>query len=269
MQMPEIFDSKSAICLEFPFKLMVFFRIFESLTRPVSMRIVLRLMLFMFFLHSCELETKRMRGYEVHGIDVSHYQSIINWDLVAQQQVDFVFVKATEGETFTDSMYCINWNELERLGMRRGAYHFYRPGVPAELQAANFISEVSMQAGDLPPVLDVEVMEGSTARDLVQGIRTWMYLVESHFKIRPILYSNLRFYQRFLAGHFVDYPVWIARYNTLVPHLGDEKTWAFWQYGNRGRMDGIEGHVDFNVFHGSLLQLDELCLNPPPVLSLR
>ena len=75
---------------------------------------------------SCNTVTERMPHFTVHGIDVSHYQSKINWDTVATQKIDFAFVKATEGEEFSDNLFCSNWSDIKRVGIRRGAYHFFQ-----------------------------------------------------------------------------------------------------------------------------------------------
>ncbi|GJM31475.1 MAG: hypothetical protein DHS20C18_04760 [Saprospiraceae bacterium] len=222
---------------------------------------------FIFLLLSCESETIRKESFEMHGIDVSHYQSRINWDTVAAQEIHFAFVKASEGYYYTDSLYCDNWEHMQRVGIKRGAYHFYRPSISAEIQASNFTNMVDLEFGDLPPVLDVEVLDGVSKIKLITGIREWLYAVEIKYSIKPILYTNLKFYNRYLAGHFIDYPIWIARYNTREPRLACGRDWQFWQYGNRGRLKGIEGHVDFNVFNGNGAQLEDLCLAPKAALS--
>ena len=216
---------------------------------------------------SCEVPTTRLDYYEVHGIDVSHYQSRINWDSIAAQGVHFAFVKATEGETLADSLYCRNWAEMQRVDLLRGAYHFYRPTVPAERPARNFMNSVALDYGDLPPVLDVEVLDGVSKVELINGVKTWLFLAEIHYNVKPILYSNLKFYNKYLAGHFDEYPLWIARYSFREPTLACGSDWLFWQYGNRGRLAGIRGNVDFNVFNGSLPELEMLCVTAPPVLS--
>jgi len=219
--------------------------------------------------YACQLETKRMSNYAVHGIDVSHHQSFINWDSVAMAEVDFAFVKATEGMTFSDSLFRQNWPKIKSAGIKRGAYHFFRPRTAADEQASNFTAHVELEEGDLPPVLDVEVLDGVSKVQLLTGILNWLYLIEIHYGVRPILYTNLKFYNKYLAGHFDEYPLWIARYNTREPTLACGRDWQFWQYGNRGRVDGITGDVDFNVFYGSLQQLDSLCYYESPVLSNR
>ncbi len=222
---------------------------------------------FLLLGYACQLTTVRLDKYEVHGIDVSHYQSFIDWDRVAAQGVDFAFMKATEGQMMVDTLFVENWEQSKTTGLKRGAYHFYRPTVSAEMQARHFMQAVNLDYGDLPPVLDVEVLDGVSKAKLLVGIRTWLYLTEIHYGVKPILYSNLKFYNKYLAGHFTDYPIWVARYSNRLPRLACGTDWEFWQYGNRGRIEGIEGHVDFNVFHGTMAELESLCLQPVSVFS--
>lgn len=224
--------------------------------------------LFLLLFSSCDQHTERLNGYAVHGIDISHYQSYVDWDTLATENIQFAFVKATEGMTMVDTLFCHNWEEMKRVGIKRGAYHFFRPTIDAEIQATNFIDMLEMSHGDLPPVLDIEVLDGVSNLQLIAGIQTWLNLVQIHTNIKPIIYTNLNFYNRHLAGHFTDYPTWIARYNDdREPSLADNTDWQFWQYGNRGRIKGIQGDVDFNVFYGSMEDLEKLCLTPQVVLS--
>ena len=231
------------------------------------MRYVVNISFIITVLMACEHRTVRLEQFEVHGIDVSHYQSLINWDSVRAGGIHFAFVKATEGIRMVDTLFCHNWGEMERVGLYRGAYHFFRPTLSAELQAENFLRAVDMENGDLPPVLDVEVLDGVSRVQLITGVRTWLYLLEIRYNTKPVLYTNLNFYNKYLAGHFNDYPIWIARYSPREPRLACGRDWQFWQYGNQGRLSGIEGDVDFNVFNGSLTELERLCLFPPIILS--
>lgn len=218
--------------------------------------------LFLTTVWACDQHTTRRYDYVVHGIDISHYQSFVNWDTVAAQDIHFAFVKATEGLMMSDTMFCHNWTEMKRVGLKRGAYHFYRPTISAREQADNFSRLVEMEYGDMPPVLDVEVLDGVSKTILINGIRTWLYQIEIRYNVKPIIYTNLKFYNKILAGHFNDYPVWIARYSFREPILASGRDWHFWQYGNRGRIKGVFGNVDFNVFNGTELDLERLCLTP-------
>ena len=218
-------------------------------------------------LFACNEQTVRKQGFEVHGIDVSHYQKHIDWPAIAAQDVQFAFVKATEGETMIDTLFCKNWFEIEAAGIKRGAYHFFRPTISAETQAWNFLSAIYLEDGDLAPVLDVEVTDGLEAEALRQGVRIWLRMVEDFYKIKPIIYTNQKFFNNYLAGHFQNYTIWIARYSSWrKPNLHAGHSWHFWQYGNRGRLQGIDGDVDFNVFHGTREELENFCLKRPEPL---
>ena len=223
-------------------------------------RIILLCFIGIFF--SCNPITERMETFAIHGIDVSHYQAQINWPLVAQQNIKFAFVKATEGESLKDSLFAKNWTAMKEVGLHRGAYHFFRPTKPASIQADHFLKQVQLEPGDLPPVLDVEVTDGVEEGPLLSRMKTWLAIVERHCGIRPIIYTNLNFYHRHLAGYFDDYPIWIARYSSRTPQLASGQKWQFWQYGNRGKLEGIHGYVDFNVFHGDYEELTEMTYQP-------
>ncbi len=218
-------------------------------------------------LFSCQDDTLRLTTYEVHGIDVSHYQSYIDWEAVANEDITFAFVKAGEGITISDSLFSHNWKEMKRVGIIRGAYHFFRPEVSATKQAYSFIKNVRLESGDLPPVLDVEVTGNLSKKELVKSVKEWIIVIEKEYKTKPILYTNMKMYHKYFEGQLEDHPVWIARYNSRIPYLSPNKNWDFWQYGNRGRLAGIKGHVDFNVFRGTQHELEKMCVYYEPVLS--
>lgn len=225
-------------------------------------RMIALVLLASLLVNSCKRPTERLDGFGVHGIDVSHYQKEINWEEVMREQVHFAFVKATEGQTYRDSIYCHNWDEMQRVGIMRGAYHFYVPSVHPLEQANNYIGTVDLAGGDLPPVLDFEKTGGKTAAAIRSDLRVWLDEVEAFFGVKPIIYTNQQLYHRYLKGHFDGYPLWVARYNTIAPDMPRHQPWTFWQYGNRGRIAGISGPVDFNVFNGRVGDLWELGYEP-------
>lgn len=212
--------------------------------------------------HSVGLRSSEM----LHGLDVSHHQKRIAWDSVAiKDPVDFVFVKATEGGDFVDSLFCKNWDDLRRLGIRRGAYHFFRAYGCGEDQAHNFLSQVSMEPGDIAPVLDIEVLDDIDPEVMAHEALIWLQTVQQCLGVQPIIYTNQHFYERYLAAHFEDYPLWIARYSDEKPALAAGKNWDIWQFSNQGCIEGITHKVDLNVFMGSHAMLDRLCWYPAMV----
>lgn len=215
-------------------------------------------LVFAFLSQGCEKNTKRISGFEVHGIDVSHYQNFIHWDSVASQEIKFAFVKATEGESISDSLFQQNWEGLKNNNIRKGAYHYFHPATNVLNQFNNFNRQVQYERGDLPPVIDIEETNGRSKEEIIKSIKEWINLVETNYKVKPIIYTNFKFYNAYIGGNFDQYPIWIAKYSYEEPTLDYGDTWTFWQYGNRGRIKGIKGDVDFNVFNGSLDDLDNL-----------
>lgn len=216
---------------------------------------------------ACNEQTVRKDHFEVHGIDVSHYQKEIDWPLVAAQDVAFAFVKASEGETYKDRYFCENWDAMKDAGIKRGAYHFFRPTLSAEMQAKNFIEQASLEDGDFAPVLDIEVLDNVSPEQLRAGVNTWIQIVEDHFKVKPIIYTYQKFYNKYLSGYYEEHPLWIARYSSWrKPRLKSNQSWQFWQYGSKGQLDGVDGPVDLNVFKGSVDDLSDFCLVRPAPL---
>lgn len=205
--------------------------------------------------------------FEIHGIDVSRYQKRINWPMVQQMRdkdisLGFAFMKATEGTTLTDTEFKRNWRKAAEAGLVRGAYHFmvaYRSG---RQQAAHFIKTVTLLPGDLPPVLDVETLGGTSVAEMQKNVREWLQVVEEHYQVKPIIYSNASFYNNYLDGLFSDYPLWVAHYwERNKPRVN--RHWHFWQHNEGGRVNGIDAFVDFNVFNGDSTAFRSLLVKSP------
>lgn len=192
--------------------------------------------------------------YEIHGIDVSKYQQRIDWPAIKSMrvgdiQLGFAFIKATEGTRLTDRQFDRNWEEAKSAGITRGAYHFFLPQRDGKEQAAHFISQVRLESGDMPPVLDVEQRYGVPIPTLRKRVQDFLTALEEHYRVKPILYTNVSFYQQVLGPEFDDYPLWVAHYlQKDKPRI--DRPWLLWQHSESGRVNGIRGAVDFNVFNG-------------------
>lgn len=202
-------------------------------------------------------------GYQVHGIDISHYQGEVDWKMLKQTRqgqfpINFVFMKATEGGDFSDDKFVANFDSARAHGFVRGAYHFYNPKTDAHKQADFFIQSVKLEPGDLPPVLDIE-KKGRDVKKLQQDLKVWLRKVENHYGVKPIIYASYKFKTRYLNDSvFNSYPYWIAHY--YVDSVQYQGEWKFWQHTDVGTLPGIEEKVDLNIFNGSLLDLQKLLL---------
>lgn len=208
-------------------------------------------------------KTPLLAGYSVHGIDVSAYQGRIDWPEVSRHGVRFAFIKATEGGTMRDARFARNWREARKTGVLCGAYHYFQPKRDGKLQADLFVSTVPIGPGDLPPVLDIEAPNFHDVAVLRREVGRWLRLVEAHYGVRPIIYSNYSYYKRYLAGHFDDYPLWLAHYEVERPRMPASK-WIIWQHSDEGYVPGIRGVVDFNVFKGNFQALQALRVPAAP-----
>ncbi|MEZ4322374.1 MAG: GH25 family lysozyme [Myxococcota bacterium] len=230
----------------------------------------MRVLLLALALAGCE---PRFRGppvrppaqYGVRGIDVSHHQGWVDWPRVAEsREVSFVFVKATEGTTHVDRRFHRNWAGAREAGLRVGAYHYFSLCRTGADQAAHFIATVPRVPDGLPPVVDIEAdrrcnRDDRLARTGVE-VAAWVDAVQAHFGVRPLVYASSSFERTHLAPAGIGGPLWLAAYTRSPRNRG----WTFWQYTDRGRVPGIRGPVDGNVFHGTLEALHRIGGEPTP-----
>ncbi len=203
------------------------------------------------------------------GIDVSHHQGTIDWTKVAESGQAYVFQKATEGATFTDSSYTRNRSGAGAVSIPFGAYHFaYAQGDTLDAARADAISEASYflqvaqpAPGDLVPVLDLETNpQQMPPRRLIAWTQAWLDRVELALGVKPLIYTNPSFW----ATHMNDtttfaqqgFPLWIAHYTTATsPRVPANnwagRGWAFWQFTSCATVPGIAGCVDQNRYPGS------------------
>ena len=209
--------------------------------------------------------------YPIHGIDVSKYQGVIDWNSVARSGVKFAWIKATEGGDHLDEQFQANWQGAKLAGVARGAYHFMYWCRPPIEEATWFEQNVPVDADALPPVLDVEPTPDSRTcrrhleRDAtIADMKVVLNEMERHFGKRPIIYTNVQFYRAIIAGAFADYPIWVrsTKHHPARPY-GD-RDWQFWQYQANGSVPGIEGEVDRNVFYGDQNQWQAFLDGPQP-----
>ena len=204
------------------------------------------------------------------GIDVSHHNGSLNWKAIAHAGVAFAFAKATEGTTYSDSLFPANWRGMQDAGIVRGAYHFFHPASPPEEQADFFLKNVGeLSAGDLPPVLDVEetipLDEWGKIAAAQRGplLLRWLTRVEDRLGIPPVIYTRRNWVATVLPnpGPLSKYPLWVAAYtNAPKPPLPNGwSTWTFWQYSEQGVLRGINGSFDLDRFNGSAQDLAAFC----------
>jgi lysozyme len=190
-----------------------------------------------------------LRAGERYGVDVSNHQGVIDWEAVAADDVDFAYLKATEGGDHVDRRFAESWVAAKAAGIEVGAYHFFTLCRPGAEQAESFLATVP-DDGDLPPALDLELPGNCSARppaaEVRREVRAFVDAVEAATGRTVLLYvlddwEDL--YPSRDLGDGVDRPRWHRRIGPLRPG-GD---WWLWQYTGMAQVDGIDTPVDLNV----------------------
>ena len=224
-------------------------------------------------LSNSETETKRINRIigdyadKTFGMDLSHYQRLedIKWDSLSIGNgaipIKFVVLRATMGNRSADKHFDEFWKLSKKHNLVRGAYHFYRADEDPVMQANNFLANVKLESGDLPPVLDIEkIPKRKSTKELVADLKIWCKIVEETYGEKPIIYTYYHYYKDFLKDEFDGYPIWLANYND-VPQPSPDADWKIWQFTEKGIVKGINTKVDLNVFNGNSWSLNRLTLD--------
>ena len=206
----------------------------------------------------------------VPGIDVSYWQSGIDWPKVRATGQRFVIIKASEGETYADPTFPGDWSGSKASGLLRAPYCFFHPKQDPQKQADFFCNTVKAQndAPELPPALDLEVTDGLTPDKIVPRVKAWLDATEAALGRKPMIYGGVSFLETNLVqlgggppAWAKDYPFWLGWYplqynDGMIPLMPRGWfQWTFWQYSENGYLNGINTKVNLDVFNGTLQDL--------------
>lgn len=203
--------------------------------------------------------------YPVRGVDVSHYQGDIDWQVLSRQNIQFAYIKATEGSSHTDEKFVSNCEKALETDLKVGAYHFFSFDSPGAAQAEHFLNTVEPFHNLMVPMVDVEFYGDKKENPPDPGqveteLKDYLHKVEQAWGQKPVIYATMEAWELYIRGKFnSSYPLWIRdiwKEPQLKSQTGDvpEYGWTFWQYTNRGRLEGFSGEeafVDLNVFYGT------------------
>jgi len=197
-------------------------------------------------------------GPTVKGIDVSYYETSIDWDAVHEAGVELAFIRASDGLQFPDPKFAGYWAGARAAGVIRGAYQYFRPAQDPIAQADLLLERMGpLQPGDLPPVLDVEDRNsGLTPPQIAAAVRAWVDHVTPKLGRPPIIYAGLYSWPELTgSADQTASPLWVAQYTSApCPNIPAPWTrWMFWQTSATGSVPGIPGaNLDLNVYNGTL-----------------
>ena len=218
-------------------------------------------------LKKVKINTLFADNYPVQGVDVSHYQGDIAWEVLQMQNIDFAYIKATEGSSHVDEKFEENWKNASKTSLKIGAYHFFSFDSEGETQAENYIRTVGNLEGKLLPVIDVEYYGDKSKNPpdkekVIKELKDMCACLELEYGVKPMLYTTNKVYHKYLKGEFdfEEYPLWI-RDVYFTPDITIQDEWTLWQYSDTsilGGYSGSEKYIDVNVFNGDLVELNDL-----------
>mgnify|MGYP003289643337 CR=1 FL=1 len=188
----------------------------------------------------------------IKGIDVSSHNGLIDWEK-AKKHIDFAIIRAGFGKENIDTRFERNISECNRLKIPAGAYWFsYAYNEQMALNEAKFLcSLLSKYEVTYPVAFDFEYDSVSFANkhnvvvtsDLMYRMADIFlkYVCQSGYK--PILYTNLDFYNRGFDMLAESYDLWFAQWKVSKP----SKPCAIWQYADNGTIEGVPGQPDLNI----------------------
>lgn len=197
------------------------------------------------------------------GVDLSHNNPTVDFGTLKAAGIEFVALKASEGATFRDDQFQDRRQRATLVGFhKRLYYHFVHPEVDAKAQAQNFLGAVQAIGAHEIVVLDVEAMKGwdqlsvPNKVDLINDIVYWLKSGLSIPASKVMLYGSLGWLRGEFGSHLADLTymrLWAARYE--VQDLGDTSPWrheTIWQNGEHGRVAGVGGEVDTDLWRDDL-----------------
>ena len=230
-------------------------------------------MLAMVLLFACQGNNKkasrrsgipaRSQDAKYNGIDISSHQGYIDWAKVSSDKdINFVYIKATEGATYHSPHYPHNITQARRHGLLVGSYHYLSSSSSIDEQFNNFSKYALKSAQDLIPMLDVEVRGDWSRSQLIDSVNKFCHLVENLYGVQPMIYSTMGFYNKNLTPHFNKHHLYIGRYSNSEPEINWEGEFTIWQYSETGIIPGIDAYVDLCRFRKDGW-LDDILLTQP------
>ncbi len=195
--------------------------------------------------------------YPVRGIDVSAHNGMMNLDAARASGIEFVFIKASEGVDFRDANFRLNYDKAMHAGMKVGAYHFFRFDTDGVDQAVNFIEAIGGRTLSLGVAIDVETHGNTALADRERMLENLSAMAE-YLRLAGYtvtFYSSLKEYYSLMESDFRGCPMWLCSFRELPGDIDCR----FWQYYHRGKVAGVKGNVDLDVFCGSREDFERFC----------
>lgn len=196
------------------------------------------------------------------GIDVSDWQGYINYNQVKNDGIDIVYIKASQGQKIKDPYFELNYENAKENNLKVGFYHFLTATniEEAEKEAIFFSSVISGKQVDCKLALDYEQFNDINIEKINQIALAFMKKVEELTKKQVIIYSDLYNSKNTFNSEVANNSeLWIAYYGDYRNLENENTSWQYFigtQYTDVGRVAGINGNVDRDIFSENIFLSD-------------
>lgn len=190
-------------------------------------------------------------GETIEGIDVSVYNGTVDFDSVARSGIRMVYIRASLGFSYVDPTAERNADGAREAGLEYGFYHFCTASSveEAQKQAEFFAQNIRRYSYDLKPVMELSPTRTLNRDQTVQVALAFLTALERLTGHLPAIYCSASTARDQYDERLGGYSLWVAQYGASQPESNDTwSVWAGWQYSERGRVDGVSGDVDRDLF---------------------
>ncbi len=216
------------------------------------------------------------------GFDVSRWQGDIDFDVAANNDINFNTIRATVGDYYTDTKFVEFWNASKAAGIYTSVYHVVKPSISVDAQMEHLFAALNGRETDFPIVLDVELTDGKSKAVITNVVRGCVEYITDVTQVAPIIYTNAYFWDANVntSPFWGELDLWVAHYpyrswwegliewvkdiwlkdssNPRIPR--DWNDWTFLQFTSQApgnRYGATSSKIDLDFFNGSKLDLDE------------
>lgn len=190
-------------------------------------------------------------GRQYRGIDISEFQGEIDFEEVRRSGIEAVYIRVGAGE-YTDEYFAENYERAKAAGLKIGFYHYVtaRSVEEGRRQARFFASLAAGREPNMRLAMDFEYF-GSLSVSQINAIsEAYLDELTALTKREAVIYSDLSNARNIFSRALAEkYPLWAAQYGADEPSAnGKWREWVGFQYTDEGRVGGIYGNVDRNIF---------------------
>ncbi len=192
---------------------------------------------------------------EIKAIDVSSDQGKPDWIKVAKSGVKAAILRVHQ-RYGVDSSFEHNYKGCKQNGILAGTYKYSYALTPAQAieEAENVIEVLNGRGLDFPVFYDLEwKQQRSLGKQAIENIAVSFLTRMKKAGYKVGIYCNMDWYNNYLSENLKKYDLWLARYanndNGTIPERLRPSVGIGWQYSESGKVAGISGNVDMDVFY--------------------